>query len=733
MMNTMTVCSDPGLRRVVLAALMAAALLGVFRNAQASRHSPPEAPAATDGTSDEALRLLAEHVSAMVESGQVVGCEVHVIKDGRTVLHEAYGWADREETRKLETGSLFCIRSMTKPVTGTVAQMLIDEGRLSLGDRVARYLPAFDRDDLRDVTLEQLLTHTSGLPLTALVGRSLDQYASLADVAAEAAKTGLSFEPGSRFQYSDSGTDTLGAVIEAVTGKSMDEVVTERVLRPLSMADAVTLLRKDDERTRRVPSAYSGGTGSWLRHWSRGDEPLFPLFLASQSLYCTTSDYAKLLTLWMQNGVADGKRLLSQAAVRRATAPGHAFAYPVGFKNAQLSYGQLWMLLHEDGGGSDRPVAFGHGGSDGTLAWAWPKHGLIVLVFTQSRGAAGLLTVEPVIDQLLIRRDIDGYRTSRRQLMARAGRAAAFEGLYWDAENGRSYYALRAEGDRLIAESPGRFRIVLTPCAESERYRVEGDELEMSFEASGTGAASAIVVHEPSGDQRKPRHVHDRTLPRANDVLRMVRKAHGIEKLARVGPIRLEGKFLMPDRALEGQAVRVIDDRRSHAEVSIAGGKTSLTTLGDRGVLEAEGRLRQELEGVILTQALLNHPAAIFGAWDLHYDSVEVMRRLGESGQARLLVRTTPDGAPGSSRIVDIETGRVVGEERVEQLPGVGFVGLTIEYSDFRDVGGITLPFRTETQFAHPLLPRIVLQYDSAESGASDAVFQRAMRTDSQS
>ena len=80
-----------------------------------------------------------------------------------------------------------------------------------------------------------------------------------------------------------------------------------------------------------------------------------------------------------------------------------------------------------------------------------------------------------------------------------------------------------------------------------------------------------------------------------------------------------------------------------------------------------------------------------------------------------------------------IETGRVVGEERIEQLPGVGFVGLTIEYSDFRDVEGITLPFRTEARFAHPLLPRIVLQYDAAESGESAAVFQRAMRTDNQS
>ena len=117
--------------------------------------------------------------------------------------------------------------------------------------------------------------------------------------------------------------------------------------------------------------------------------------------------------------------------------------------------------------------------------------------------------------------------------------------------------------------------------------------------------------------------------------------------------------------------------------------------------------------------------AAIFGAWNFHGHLVEVMRGRDESGQARLLVRATIEPTPGSSRIVDVETGRVVGEDRVEQMPSVGLVGLTIEYRDSCDVEGITRPFRTETRFAHPLLRRIVLQYDSAESAVSDAAVSR--------
>ena len=688
-------------------------------DSHADQAETSQTPASQPGGSDEALRLLAEHVAAMVASEQLVGCEVHVISGGKTVLHETYGWADRDAGRKLEPNAIYCVRSMTKPVIGTVAQMLIDEGRLSLDDRVAKYLPAFDRERLRDVTVEHLLTHTSGLPLTALNRRPLKEFATLADVANDAAATGLDFEPGTQIQYSDSGSDTLGAVIEAATGERLETLVTEHVLKPLGMNDTLTRLAKDDPRVKRVPSAYSGGTGAWMRHWSCDDEPFFPLFLASQSLYCTTADYAKFLTLWMKDGVVDGQRLLSEAAVRRALAPGRPFAYPVGFQNTRLSYGQLWMLLHDASGSSERPVALGHGGSDGTLAWAWPQRALIVLVFTQSREALGLLTIEPVIDQLLIRGDLDGYRAGREKLQARAGKTAAYEGLYWDDATGRSYFALRADGDRLIAESPGRYRFVLTR-KDSERFRIEGDETEVSFESSGTGVPSAIIVHEPEGDQRKPRFVSDPTLPSGAEITRRVKRAHGIEKLGEVGLIRLAGSFSMPDRGLEGTVVRVFDRTRSRMELSMAESTTTVITTETRGVVQRGDQPRQELDGIMLKQALLSHPAAIFGDWERFYVDIEVLRRLKEDGVERLLVRTTPEGGSGASRIVDVATGRVVGEGRIEQIAGVGLMGMTIEYSDFREIGGVTLPFRTETRFAHPLLPRMVQQYEMSEAGVSD-------------
>ena len=73
------------------------------------------------------------------------------------------GWNDREEGQLLETGSIYRIRSMTKPILGTAVLMLVDEGRLSLNDRVSDYIPSFDRDLLKDITVHGLLSHTSGL------------------------------------------------------------------------------------------------------------------------------------------------------------------------------------------------------------------------------------------------------------------------------------------------------------------------------------------------------------------------------------------------------------------------------------------------------------------------------------------------------------------------------------------------------------------------------------------
>jgi len=214
-----------------------------------------------------------------------------VLKNRQIVLHEVVGWRDREARLPMEPNTLFNIRSMTKPVVGTLAQMLIDEGKLSLDDPVAKYLPSFDNVKSRSIKIEHLLTHRSGLPLSLL--ENLSDHAELRQVADAAGAHGPDFVPGAKFQYSDAGSDTLGAVLEVASGMPLDRLFRERILQPLGMLDTVTQVTADDPRVQRIASLYAGSRHNWTKVWSPAQEPLYPFAMGSQSLYCTPLDYAR--------------------------------------------------------------------------------------------------------------------------------------------------------------------------------------------------------------------------------------------------------------------------------------------------------------------------------------------------------------------------------------------------------------------------------------------------------
>src|SRR5205823_12149417 len=142
----------------------------------------------------------------------IVGGELLVIKNRKTVLHEVYGNRDREDKRPMERNTIFNIRSMTKPLTGAAVQILIDEGKVGLDDPVAKYLPGFDNDKSRAITIKQLLEHRSGLPLTIITAR-IDQFKDLQAQAQAVGEKGPQFKPNEKFWYSDAGSDTAAAVV----------------------------------------------------------------------------------------------------------------------------------------------------------------------------------------------------------------------------------------------------------------------------------------------------------------------------------------------------------------------------------------------------------------------------------------------------------------------------------------------------------------------------------------
>jgi len=383
-------------------------LLAGFAPQGAPDPFPAAAPESV-GIPTAALEALAADVDGYLARGMIVGGELLVIKDRRTVLHRSFGLRDREKGLAWSNGTVCNIRSMTKTLTGAAAQILIDRDELSLDDKVADYLPGFDTAKSRDITIEQLLTHRAGLPLTILDTR-LDEHADLLAQGNAVGARGPDSPPGSRFWYSDAGTDAIGAVVEVISGMKLDAFVQEELLAPLGMGDSFYYLAKDDPRRGAIASVYMGSPGNWSLLHDPAAGPLYPFAWGSQSLYSTTVDYARFLAMWMDGGVVGEQVVLSPEAIARTLTAksemsmlGSTMRFPTSFRGLEVYYGQMAVLhLPVGSKGEGAATIVGHSGSDGTIAWGWPKQDLMILLFTQSRGGSAVLRLEESIDRLLI-------------------------------------------------------------------------------------------------------------------------------------------------------------------------------------------------------------------------------------------------------------------------------------------------------------------------------------------
>ena len=246
----------------------------------------------------EVLEEFSTTIYKHFEDDYIVGAEFLIVKSGHIVMHEAYGWMDREELKPIEPNTIFNIRSMTKMLTGASAQILIDEGRLSLDDQVSQYLPGFNNRKSGGITIEQLLTHRSGLPMSTLT--SLDEFDDLYSIGNSIGEKGPEFTPGSKFWYSDAGSEALGAVVEVVSGVTLDRFVRERLLYPLDMNDTFYITELDAPLDR-FASLYIAIPGSWEKGWMPG-EPFYPFAWGSHSLYSTQMDYARFIFMLMYGG-----------------------------------------------------------------------------------------------------------------------------------------------------------------------------------------------------------------------------------------------------------------------------------------------------------------------------------------------------------------------------------------------------------------------------------------------
>lgn len=683
----------------------------------------PASTARAEGLDPKALAKLHALVERFVREDDIIGAELLVIKNGRRVLHEGYGWRDRETQTPMKPGSVFCVRSMTKPLISTAVGMLLDDGLIALGDPVAKYLPAFDVGTSRSITVEQLLTHTSGLPMSLLGSGGATKLEGIRALAERGAGHALESLPGTAFHYSDQGTDTLTALVEVVSGMAAENFIRKRVLDPLGMHDSACVLAKSHALRPRVVSKYAGTRGSWTRFWGADDAPLFPFFLGSQGLYTTAADYARFMQLWLDGGRVARTRLLSAAYVDKAlTKSPFPMESSTALPDMRVGYGflmQLWASKQGDGDDGDL-VAFGHSGSDGTWAWAFPAAKAMVLYFTQSRGNRTGLRVEEALGELFLGVEVDTTNLDAPLLEPYLG--------YYAEDEGSRYQAIVRDGDDLALETPGRALRHLVHAGEDRWKFRDAPSVLLTFERSTDGEVIGFRI----GDQQKAFRVRaSRDLPSVEEIATRIVNAHRLDLLETLGPMRTRSALTIASRGIKGRIMSLVAWPDRYREDSLVGEEWEQFVVdGGRVWTGTKTRPAEEILGTRATLLRTATTFARFGDWRRTHPRLEVIQRIVRRGKSVFVVRAGDTSLTAPTYDVDTESGRLLREERITQIDGLGRVGQSLTFGSFRDVSGMLLPHRTTIEIAHPWIGRIQTRVETIELGVDLPADAFVVRTD---
>lgn len=318
----------------------------------------------------------------MIEAHEIPGA-VTLIADRDGVTHlQAIGHAGPDGRKPMKKDAIFWIASMTKPITGTAIMMLQEEGKLSVDDLASKYIPEMAK---RNITIKHLMTHTSGLP-EATADESKAAL-KLADLIPAYVNKPMKFEPGSKWQYCQSGINTLGRIIEVVSGMPYEKFLEERLFKPLGMKDTTFYVRANqtDRLVTPVKREQDGSMTAAEIGLLMGKAPSssdrYPA--ANGGLFSTASDYARFARMVLNNGTLDGKRYLKPESVKQMTSV-HTPDLTTGFTPGN-GWGLTWCVVREPQGVTAMlsPGTFGHGGAYGTQAWIDPVKGVALILMVQ--------------------------------------------------------------------------------------------------------------------------------------------------------------------------------------------------------------------------------------------------------------------------------------------------------------------------------------------------------------
>lgn len=404
-----------------------AALLMALGGAGAGAQELPTATPESVGMSSEGLAKINEVMRRHIEAGTIANAVTLVVRRGKVVHYEAHGALDPATRSPMRKDAIFRMASSSKPITAVGILALADDGKLSLSDPVSKYIPEFanmkvampkpgaaplpqlppganapsgprPEADLvpaaRAITIRDLLTHTSGL-LSGGLGSRLAEVErgpteTLADVIPRYGAVALDFQPGSRWSYSTlAGFDTLGRIIEIVSGRTLDVFLQERIFGPLQMTDASFVVPQD--RKARMNLLYrKNPQGEWA---ATPPPPAFASdvhFAGSVGLVATARDYARFEQMLLNGGELDGKRILAPRTVemmRTDQIPGLFRGMAGNEEGVGFGYGVAVTLDSTKARWRRSNGSAGWSGAFGTLSWNDPAEQIVGVLMLQQNSS----------------------------------------------------------------------------------------------------------------------------------------------------------------------------------------------------------------------------------------------------------------------------------------------------------------------------------------------------------
>ena len=385
------------------------------------KKSPPlsEAKPESVGMSAQRLARIDSMCLQAVAKNEVPGMVALVARHGKIVYHKAFGMADNAAGRTLKKDDIFRIASQTKAITATAVMMLWEEGKFSLDDPISNFIPEFKNPQVLktfqysdttytteaakgEITIRQLLTHTSGLGYGAIDGderfKMIYRKAGVTDLfttdpisigesVKKLARLPLHHQPGEKFTYSE-GLDVLGYLVEIVSGMPFDRFLKTRIFDPLGMKDTWFYLPVD--KAARLVPVQRFEQGAWAHYPLTFYDPAYPVsgarrfFSGGAGLSSTVLDYANFLQMYLNGGELNGVRILSRTTIQ----------FMMGNQTKDLMgdpgsfYGLAFSVVTpagQDVGERSSAGTFGWGGYFNTSYFADPKEGVIGILFKQTQ------------------------------------------------------------------------------------------------------------------------------------------------------------------------------------------------------------------------------------------------------------------------------------------------------------------------------------------------------------